>query len=216
MRKKKKSNRVLALQLGAALTIVMLPSLMNRQTKKRRRKPSTSIGLGMVSSLMVSMYILMLSDWPTKLIQMVVFWLRIVSFLACFLILFQLLTNKLLSSSKGVHVMDPNAKDGLYPFRDSTKILRRGSTITLEGTSTLAGSAVDMTTCVKNLAKFANISLSSSIACATLNPAKCLGGEVEKLKGDLRSGSDADLVVVDDKGNLLATWVKGKLVFERK
>lgn len=37
---------------------------------------------------------------------------------------------------------------------------------------------------------------------------RCLG--IENKKGTLRPGADADLVVLDRKGNVLSTWVKGK------
>ncbi|KAG5727099.1 hypothetical protein E4T56_gene20348, partial [Termitomyces sp. T112] len=46
------------------------------------------------------------------------------------------------------------------------------------------------------------------IKCATYNPAKCLG--LENRKGTLRPGADADFVVLDRRGTVLSTWVKGK------
>lgn len=40
---------------------------------------------------------------------------------------------------------------------------------------------------------------------------RCLG--LENKKGTLRPGADADLVVLDRKGNVLSTWMKGKEVW---
>lgn len=42
---------------------------------------------------------------------------------------------------------------------------------------------------------------------------RCLG--IENKKGTLRAGADADLIVLDRKGHVLSTWVKGKQVWVR-
>lgn len=42
---------------------------------------------------------------------------------------------------------------------------------------------------------------------------RCLG--IEHKKGTLRAGADADLVVLDRKGYVLSTWVKGQQVWTR-
>jgi hypothetical protein len=45
-----------------------------------------------------------------------------------------------------------------------------------------------------------------------LNPiTRCLS--IENKKGTLRAGADADLVVLDHQGNVINTWVKGKIVW---
>jgi len=40
---------------------------------------------------------------------------------------------------------------------------------------------------------------------------RCL--RIEKKKGTLRPGADADLVVLSKQGRVLSTWVKGKQVY---
>lgn len=42
---------------------------------------------------------------------------------------------------------------------------------------------------------------------------RCLG--IENKKGTLRAGADADFVVMDKAGNVLNTWVGGKMVWEK-
>jgi len=111
--------------------------------------------------------------------------------------------------------MDPSAKDGLYSFRPPQQILRQGLSITLEGTSTLAGSAVDMTTCVRNLSAFASIPLWKAIVCCTNNAARALGKEWKGRKGRLEKGWDGDMVVLDAEGRVKATWVGGREVWKR-
>lgn len=110
-------------------------------------------------------------------------------------------------------VMDPSAKDGRYPFRPGTDLVRKGKRVTLGDSATLVGSAVDLSTCVRNLAAFAGIPLHEAIACATSHPARLLG--LDQRKGRLERGFDADLIVLDRQGRVRSTWVKGVEVWRR-
>lgn len=78
-------------------------------------------------------------------------------------------------------------------------------------------SGATMEACVQNLAKFSGSGLGPAILCATKHPAEMLGGEIAQKKGNLRPGSDADLVLLDrDKGTVLRTWILGREVYCRK
>lgn len=110
--------------------------------------------------------------------------------------------------------MDPSKSDGVYPWREGQNVVKEGNKVTLEGTDTLAGSVVPISDCVTNLAKYAAVPIHTAAYCASSNPAKMLG--LEKVKGFLRAGCDADLVVLDKKtGEVKQTWVAGKLVWSR-
>lgn len=50
-----------------------------------------------------------------------------------------------------------------------------------------------------------------AIEAASLHPAKCL--KIEKTKGTLDFGSDADFILLDDDLNVLSTWINGKCVY---
>lgn len=52
-----------------------------------------------------------------------------------------------------------------------------------------------------------------AIEAATLHPAKCLG--IEKVKGTLNFGSDADFVMLDDDLMVRSTWIAGKQVYAK-
>jgi N-acetylglucosamine-6-phosphate deacetylase len=111
--------------------------------------------------------------------------------------------------------MDPALPDGHYPWRSlEHTIEKKGNSITLSGTDTLAGAAVSLDECVRNLSTFCSIPLSRAIHHATRTPAKVLGPKVESRKGALRVGWDADLCVWDRfTGKVLSTWQGGKQVF---
>ena len=110
-------------------------------------------------------------------------------------------------------ILDLNLRDGIHEWRDGKRFIKEGDKLYLEGTDTLAGSVVTLDKCVRNFSRFTGCSLGEAIKCATYNPAKCLG--IENKKGTLRAGADADLVVLDKKGYVQSTWVKGKEVWTR-
>ncbi|KAI0359272.1 Metallo-dependent hydrolase [Trametes cingulata] len=110
-------------------------------------------------------------------------------------------------------ILDPHLKDGVHEWRDGKRFVKDGDKLYLEGTDTLAGSVVTLDKCVRNFSRFTGCSLGEAIRCATFNPARCLG--LEHKKGTLRPGADADLVVLDRKGKVLNTWVKGREVWKR-
>lgn len=66
----------------------------------------------------------------------------------------------------------------------------------LKGTKTLAGSTITIDECIRNFQKFTNCPLVEAIEAATLHPARLLG--IDKQKGTLNVGGDADFVFLDD------------------
>jgi N-acetylglucosamine-6-phosphate deacetylase len=71
----------------------------------------------------------------------------------------------------------------------------------------LAGSVLTLDRAVRNTAQFANIALQHAIRLATLNPARVLG--VEKRKGTLSVGADADVAVFTPSGEVVRAIVGG-------
>ncbi|CAF4434542.1 unnamed protein product [Rotaria socialis] len=97
---------------------------------------------------------------------------------------------------------------------------------TIAGTETLCGSIASMTECVQNMRQalldgetnkcnVKNLSendkdkfIVDSIEAATLHPASVL--RIEKQKGTLSYGADADFIFLDDKLNVLSTFIAGE------
>ncbi len=78
---------------------------------------------------------------------------------------------------------------------------------------TLAGSLLKMIDAVRNMIKFLNIPLEDAVMMASTNPAKKLN--VYDRKGSIEIGKDADLVVLNNKLEILMTIVKGKVVYQK-
>lgn len=78
----------------------------------------------------------------------------------------------------------------------------------LKGTDTIAGSTLNMNRGLQILIEEAMVPVDAAINSCTLNPARCLG--VDKRKGRIMAGCDADLVVLDKEYQVLQTWCRGK------
>lgn len=97
--------------------------------------------------------------------------------------------------------------DGEYRDRSGETIKISGQTIT-NSEGTLAGSNLTMIEAVQNMVKFTDCTLIEAIRMATLNPAKLIG--VDRRKGSLRVGKDADLVIFDNSFNIDTVYFKGR------
>jgi len=103
--------------------------------------------------------------------------------------------------------------EGIHHLGDVTVELR-GKYATVAGTGTLAGSISPLDYCVRHFMKAASCTAVEALECASLHPAQCLG--IEKKKGSLTFGADADFVLLDDQLNVLATFIAGKRVWCKK
>ena len=72
----------------------------------------------------------------------------------------------------------------------------------------LAGSTLRFNRALQNVIEFAQVDEVSAINAATINPAKVL--KLDHIKGRIRSGYDADLVVLNNQYDVVSTYVEGK------
>ncbi len=98
--------------------------------------------------------------------------------------------------------------DGNYRLGNFTVHVAGGVSRTVEGN--LAGSTLTLDAAVRNLVNFTGLSYQQCLPCATLNPAKLLG--LEKQKGVIAAGADADLAILDKKFYVTQTYVRGRPV----
>jgi N-acetylglucosamine-6-phosphate deacetylase len=94
-----------------------------------------------------------------------------------------------------------------FTLYEQTIEVRDGRCTRADGT--LAGSALDMASAVRNCVRLLHLPLQQALRLATDAPARFLG--VSDRLGRLAPGYRADLVVLDpDEIRVLATWVAGK------
>jgi N-acetylglucosamine-6-phosphate deacetylase len=77
----------------------------------------------------------------------------------------------------------------------------------------LAGSVLSMDRAVRNVVEWTGSSVAEACRMASEVPAKVLGLDS---KGTLAPGKDADLVLLDDKLHVTATFLSGEVVFKRE
>ena len=58
------------------------------------------------------------------------------------------------------------------------------------------------------------IPMSEAVIMASLNPAKVL--KIDHKKGSIKEKKDADIVIIDDAYEVIATYVEGKKVYDVK
>ncbi|MDO4978247.1 MAG: N-acetylglucosamine-6-phosphate deacetylase [Eubacteriales bacterium] len=98
--------------------------------------------------------------------------------------------------------------DGEYTL-GGQKVYVKGALATLED-GTIAGSVTNLMDCMKNVVQKMGIPLETAIACATENPAKCIG--IFDEYGSITIGKHADLVLLDEELKVLDVFVDGEKV----
>lgn len=89
--------------------------------------------------------------------------------------------------------------DGTYDWTNGSRIIKEGPLLTLEENGKIAGSSIQLVDCVTNFLNWTGATVPEALKAVTETPAKMLG--LEGVKGTLREGADADLVIL----NLQAT-----------
>jgi N-acetylglucosamine-6-phosphate deacetylase len=112
--------------------------------------------------------------------------------------------------------------DGTYDWTNGSRIVKAGPLLTLEENGKIAGSSIQLMDCVTNFLNWTGASVPEALKAVTETPARMLG--VQDVKGTLKEGADADLVVLDLQGEesgekklvVDEVWKFGVKVFERK
>lgn len=99
--------------------------------------------------------------------------------------------------------------DGQYTLGgQDVNVKGNKATMVLDGA--LAGSVTTLPDCVRTVVKEMGISLETAIACATINPARSLG--IDALYGSVEQGKKADLVLWDEKLQLVHVIKDGEII----
>jgi N-acetylglucosamine-6-phosphate deacetylase len=101
--------------------------------------------------------------------------------------------------------------DGVIEIEGQQVFIQKGSARLADGT--LAGSVLTMDQGMRNLVNFGAATVQEALQTASTNPACVIG--MEKDKGTIKSGKDADLVALDDQLEVVWTIVKGEVVYHK-
>ncbi|KAF3048892.1 hypothetical protein E8E11_006792 [Didymella keratinophila] len=111
--------------------------------------------------------------------------------------------------------------DGTYDWTNGSRIIKQGPLLTLEENGKIAGSSIQLIDCVNNFLNWTGASVPQALKTVTETPARMLG--MEDVKGTLREGADADLVVLSQQDGVVGgekkmavdqVWKFGTKVFE--
>jgi len=101
--------------------------------------------------------------------------------------------------------------DGEYELGGQAIVVCQGAVRLADGT--LAGSCLSLDAAVRNVVEFTGCDLADAIQMATLTPARSIG--LAHCKGSLEPGKDADVVLLDEALQVVATIVMGEVVCRR-
>ncbi|SHE70141.1 N-acetylglucosamine 6-phosphate deacetylase [Seinonella peptonophila] len=121
---------------------------------------------------------------------------------------------RLLTSKRAILITDAMRakclKPGIYDLGGQDVQVSNESARLADGT--LAGSILKMDQALRNIIHFTGCSLLEAVQMASQNAAKELGLD---RKGSITEGKDADLVVLNDQYEIVQTYCRGELAFEK-
>lgn len=130
------------------------------------------------------------------------------------------LINKRSGSGKVCLVTDANVGAGLEPgrfvFGNSGEIefAYKGAPARSVKDKRLAGSGLTMDQALRNAINLLDLTLPDAVQLVSSNPAKVIG--IDKYKGSLLPGYDADFTILNSELEIQQTWINGKCFFEKK
>lgn len=101
-------------------------------------------------------------------------------------------------------------EDGIYDLGGQEVVVQNGSARLRSGS--LAGSVLTLNRAIWNFYEHTKLTLAEAYRLGSLTPAKVIG--VEKNKGSIEIGKDADLVIWDKDLNAKMTFIEGELVYQ--
>ena len=106
-------------------------------------------------------------------------------------------------------IMATNFDEGEYTDANGQKIIVEDGIAKLLDRTSFAGSIATSNILIKNMIEIADVPLIEAVKMATLTPARVMG--LEKRKGMLSCGKDADIVIFDKDINVLMVMVEGNV-----
>ncbi|MBB5284151.1 N-acetylglucosamine-6-phosphate deacetylase [Rhabdobacter roseus] len=106
----------------------------------------------------------------------------------------------------------PPGESTLGSLKNGLKVIVEDGVAKLPDRTAFAGSVATANQLIRSMIQLAEVPLPEAVEMLTATPARIMG--VEKQKGSLTVGKDADVVIFDAEINIQSTLVRGKIVFE--
>jgi N-acetylglucosamine-6-phosphate deacetylase len=106
----------------------------------------------------------------------------------------------------------PPGESILGSLTNGLKVIVEDGVAKLPDRSSFAGSVATADRLVRNMVTLADVPLHDAVRMMTSTPASIMG--VDKTKGSLAQGKDADIVIFDDAISIATTIVRGNVVFD--
>jgi N-acetylglucosamine-6-phosphate deacetylase len=100
--------------------------------------------------------------------------------------------------------------DGIHKLGEVEAVVENGIARLVDN-SAYAGSVTTMNVCVRNGINQVGLSLVEAVRMSSLTPAAIIG--VDKRKGSIEAGKDADITIFDKEINIKRTICKGRLTY---
>ena len=101
--------------------------------------------------------------------------------------------------------------DGIYTL-GGQRVTVKGIQCLLDD-GTISGSVLRLNNAVKNFKNHTTVALHNIVNAASLTPAKVAG--VDKRKGSIETGKDADIIIVNEDFEVLSTYIGGNLKYAK-
>jgi len=108
----------------------------------------------------------------------------------------------------------PEGEYILGSLKDGQKCIVEDGVAKLPDRTAFAGSVATCDRLVRTMVEAADVPFTDAIKMMTSTPARIIG--IQDRKGSLAAGKDADIVLFDDKINVIMTIIRGKIVFSKK
>lgn len=108
----------------------------------------------------------------------------------------------------------PPGESILGPLANGLKVIVEDGVAKLPDRSSFAGSVATADRLVRNMITLAEVPLLEAVQMITTTPARIMG--VEKRKGSLVPGKDADIVIFDDNIVIDTTMVNGQVIYTKE
>jgi len=101
----------------------------------------------------------------------------------------------------------------LGSLRNGRKVIVEDGVVKLPDRSSFAGSAATADRLIRTMVNLADVPLHEAVRMMTSTPASIIG--IDRYKGSLVPGKDADIVMFDKEINIQMTMIRGKIVYDR-